>query len=625
MTLASPRGFEVTEAMEVTGAPTSSAPALSAPTSSEPTSAPWDSIKVLCLTWNMGDARPLEDELEHWLPAKGGSFDLVAVGVQECSYDSWMSASTPKSSRRTPKKRKSLKGSSAVQLPMLSGATEELLHTFGSSPSRADLSPDPQVRDLGEEAFSFHWDDILAERLGDGFVRVQQVVLMSMRLLVFARAEYCDGSLTWRGGPIIHTVQQTYSATGLLAGTVGNKGGLVVSLHFGPVSLCFVSCHLAAHMNAADKRDSDCREILQETWPVCHPHLDIACQFDHCFWFGDLNYRIDLNMSGAVQEYPTVGLGKAREDGKMMMKVPSNPCFASHEDNFAAIVQLASDGKYEELMAYDQLLHHKNAGKAFAGFQEGTPGFGPTFKVERALGSHYVQERAPSYCDRILWKSLPPHQGDMTQHLLTSVPEVSSSDHKPVLAHFEITPCPQLGALLHKPMSKDCFPVVRLSNFKARDLNTAGPSSNPYLVFLVTPLELNADEGVSAVQKGTSNPEWKDQELPVLRPAATNQDELSSCALLVIVYSKSVKLGHVALRFPGWEPSHSDKSNQCFRCSFEEPIILHNQTAGVGVLAGSLEVDWSDAAIRDANEAAKNSTPEKHHKVCPSRCTCSLQ
>lgn len=32
---------------------------------------------------------------------------------------------------------------------------------------------------------------------------------------------------------------------------VGNKGGLVVTLHFGPVSLCFVSCHLAAHMPQA--------------------------------------------------------------------------------------------------------------------------------------------------------------------------------------------------------------------------------------------------------------------------------------------------------------------------------------------------------------------------------------
>ena len=44
---------------------------------------------------------------------------------------------------------------------------------------------------------------------------------MSMRLLVFARSEYCDGTIKWQDGPLVHSVQHTYSATGLLAGTVG--------------------------------------------------------------------------------------------------------------------------------------------------------------------------------------------------------------------------------------------------------------------------------------------------------------------------------------------------------------------------------------------------------------------
>lgn len=28
--------------------------------------------QVLCFTWNMGDAKPYEEELEQWLPDKGG-------------------------------------------------------------------------------------------------------------------------------------------------------------------------------------------------------------------------------------------------------------------------------------------------------------------------------------------------------------------------------------------------------------------------------------------------------------------------------------------------------------------------------------------------------------------------
>lgn len=96
----------------------------------------------------------------------------MVVGVQECSYD-WVSewVATP---MRNPKRRKSLKGSGKTQLPMLSGAVEEALHAFGSSP-RSERPERRKSRDVGEEKFSFHWDDILAERLGDGFARVQQV------------------------------------------------------------------------------------------------------------------------------------------------------------------------------------------------------------------------------------------------------------------------------------------------------------------------------------------------------------------------------------------------------------------------------------------------------------------
>ena len=43
---------------------------------------------------------------------------------------------------------------------------------------------------------------------------------MNMRLLVFAKTEYCDGTISWQDGPLIHSVQHTHSATGLLAGTV---------------------------------------------------------------------------------------------------------------------------------------------------------------------------------------------------------------------------------------------------------------------------------------------------------------------------------------------------------------------------------------------------------------------
>ena len=40
-------------------------------------------IKLLVLTWNVGNAAPDFAELAQWLPVLGGDFDLVAVGTQE--------------------------------------------------------------------------------------------------------------------------------------------------------------------------------------------------------------------------------------------------------------------------------------------------------------------------------------------------------------------------------------------------------------------------------------------------------------------------------------------------------------------------------------------------------------
>lgn len=571
----------------------------------------WEHIKVLCFTWNMGDAKPSEEELKCWLPSGGGEFDLVVVGVQECSYD-WVSewVATP---MRNPKRRKSLKGSGKTQLPMLSGAVEEALHAFGSSP-RSERPERRKSRDVGEEKFSFHWDDILAERLGDGFARVQQVVLMNMRLLVFAKTQYCDGTIKWQDGPLIHSVQHTYSATGLLAGTVGNKGGLVATLQFGPVSLCFVSCHLAAHTSAAEKRNNDCREILQETWPVCHPDLDIVTQFDHCFWFGDLNYRLDLSVD---EELPTLALGKQR--GVSPPKDSLAPSAPSRPDDFSAVCEMIDKREFEELMKYDQLRRFRDAGKAFAGFNEGQADFAPTFKVERQPGVSHQSERTPSYCDRILWKSTEALEGNAVQRLLSSAEQVSSSDHKPVYAHFDVKTPAARGQLLQREASKEHFPVVRIKHLKAHSL--PGSHTRLRVVTLVLPLQLESlqCEHEMKVTKQGNELIWP-YDLPAIRPAANNQEELQCCTLVMVLYSKGTKLGSIGLRFPGWSPSHALDAER-FQYRFEKPLVLKSSTFGTGALSGTLEVNWNELGIAAENQLAAAARPKP---VRPDKC-CVVQ
>lgn len=106
---------------------------------------------------------------------------------------------------------------------------------------------------------------------------------------------------------------------------------------------------------------------------------------------------------------------------------------------------------------------------AAQGFQEGTIRFPPTFKFLPG-SSAYSEMRVPSWTDRILWKvrsgpqqqqqQLEPQpqlswvngEGSMTegstapapvppcvsQLYYTSVPDITSSDHKPVIAGFQL-------------------------------------------------------------------------------------------------------------------------------------------------------------------------------------------
>jgi hypothetical protein len=54
----------------------------------------------------------------------------------------------------------------------------------------------------------------------------------------------------------------------------------------------------------------------------------------------------------------------------------------------------------------------------------------------------YNLKRVPSWCDRILWKSLPGHQHRLSLISHESAERVTSSDHKPVAALFSLTPAP---------------------------------------------------------------------------------------------------------------------------------------------------------------------------------------
>ena len=218
-------------------------------TPSDHAASPPSSIKILCFTWNVGNAKPDDQQLAAWLPEPGqASWDIVAVGTQENAF------------KDKAKDKKSLKASG------VSGITESMPHD-----SLRDLAADEDAQDAPSkplpkgasqgkrEKDASQWDKMVAARLGRGYCVVKHVVLWEMRLTVYAKVEWMRGS-----SARIHHVQSAISATGV-AGVLGNKGGLVVRFDFGQTSLAFCSCHLAAHAPKLEQRNKNCQEILRET------------------------------------------------------------------------------------------------------------------------------------------------------------------------------------------------------------------------------------------------------------------------------------------------------------------------------------------------------------------------
>ncbi|CAN6195263.1 unnamed protein product [Urochloa humidicola] len=189
-----------------------------------------------------------------------------------------------------------------------------------------------------------------------------------------------------------------------LLGYMGNKGSISISMSLFQTRLCFVCSHLASGHKSGDqqKRNADVYDILQRTrfsslYAAGRPQK--IPSHDRIFWFGDLNYRIDL---------------------------PD-----------AEVRHLVAMKRWDDLLKSDQLTNELISGSTFFGWKEGLINFPPTYKYERN-SSRYAGEihneaekrRTPAWCDRILWL------GKGTKQLSYWSSDLSLSDHRPVSAIF---------------------------------------------------------------------------------------------------------------------------------------------------------------------------------------------
>ncbi|XP_017773007.1 PREDICTED: type II inositol 1,4,5-trisphosphate 5-phosphatase, partial [Nicrophorus vespilloides] len=191
----------------------------------------------------------------------------------------------------------------------------------------------------------------------------------------------------------VSNVAVDYVGTGIL-GKMGNKGGVAVSFQLHNTTLCFVNCHLAAHVEEVERRNQDYNDINTKINFKRHPQA--IKDHDQIYWLGDMNYRIRRLDTHEVKKHIAMG-------------------------------------DLNTILCHDQLNQEKERGKILAGFEEGDINFQPTYKYDVNSDRYDSSEkaRAPAWTDRIFFKGK-----GIYQQLYRSFMELKISDHKPVNALF---------------------------------------------------------------------------------------------------------------------------------------------------------------------------------------------
>uniref|UniRef100_A0A9J8AKD0 phosphatidylinositol-3,4,5-trisphosphate 5-phosphatase n=1 Tax=Cyprinus carpio carpio TaxID=630221 RepID=A0A9J8AKD0_CYPCA len=351
----------------------------------------------------------------------------------------------------------------------------------------------------GEREWAEHIRATLRSATNIDFKQVAVQSLWNIRLAVFVRPEH-EGCIA--------QVNTASVKTGL-GNTLGNKGAVGVSLLFNGTSMGFVNCHLTSGSDKALRRNHNFQDILRllSLGEKQLSTFDISLRFNHLFWCGDLNYRLDLDALD--------------------------------------ILKHVSKREFEELMCADQLTRERHRRKAFFNFKEEKILFPPTYRYERGSRDCYlwqkykssgVQVNGPSWCDRVLWKSYPESHIICTSYGCTD--DIFTSDHSPVFATFEV------GVISQSPRTgMESFSAERASiELEAIEAIVKTASKAKFFIefhsrCLEEPRRSAENDSQCCEVPGFLKLGWSSKQFPKLHPVFSDLEHLRDQHLLLSVKS----------------------------------------------------------------------------------------
>ncbi|XP_043928961.1 phosphatidylinositol 3,4,5-trisphosphate 5-phosphatase 2 [Protopterus annectens] len=347
------------------------------------------------------------------------------------------------------------------------------------------------------------WIDFLRAALKDlteiEFKMVAVQSLWSIKLAVLVKPEHENR---------ISHISTSSVKTGI-ANTLGNKGAVGVSFMFNGTSFGFVNCHLTSGSEKTARRNQNYLDILRllSLGDRQLSSFDISLKFTHLFWFGDLNYRLDMD----VQE----------------------------------ILNYINRKEFDPLLKVDQLNLEKEKNKIFLRFSEEEITYPPTYRYERGSRDTYVWHKqkttgvrtnVPSWCDRVLSKSHPETHIICNSYGCTD--DIVSSDHSPVFSTFEVGVTSQFVSKkgLSKSSDQAC---IEFENIEA--IVKTASRTKFFIEFYSTCLE----EFKKSSENDTQNSDninflkvaWSSKQLPTLKPILSDIEYLQDQHLLLTVKS----------------------------------------------------------------------------------------
>ncbi|KAG2320239.1 hypothetical protein Bca52824_013452 [Brassica carinata] len=338
-----------------------------------------DNVRILIGTWNVGQGRASHDALMSWLGSVASDVGIVVVGLQEVDMGAGFLAMS---------------------------AAKETVGLEGSV--------------VGQ-----WWIDAIGKALDEKntFERMGSRQLAGLLISLWARKKI----RTHVGDLDVAAVPCGFGRA------IGNKGGVGLRIRVYDRIMCFVNCHLAAHLEAVNRRNAD---------------------FNHIFRLMVFSKGQNLSNTAAGMN-PTTGTEEVKSDlaAADLIAFFGDFNYRLYGITYDEARDFISQRSFDWLRERDQLRQEMKAGKVFQGMREALITFPPTYKFERnrvGLGGYDSGEkkRIPAWCDRVIYRDTqasPFSESNLQCPVVSSVimyeacMDVVESDHKPVRCKFHAT------------------------------------------------------------------------------------------------------------------------------------------------------------------------------------------